>query len=166
MNIFQQLAHDSAQLNSRRQFLKNCVAGVGSGFLASLAGKTFGAEANPAHSIGDLSHFAPKAKRVIFLHMAGAPSQLELFDYKPELAKYDGQSCPPEHLEGKRFAFIQGVPQLLGPQYQFKKAGQTGQWISDRLPYLEKVIDELCIIKSMAHRSIQPRAGSIANAYW
>ncbi len=148
MNIFQQLAHDSAQQNSRRQFLKNCVAGVGTTWLAGLTQQALGAETAPA-GLDKLSHFAPKAKRVIFLHMAGAPSQLELFDYKPELQKLDGQDCPQEFLEGKKFAFIQGTPKMLGSVYPFHKAGKTGQWISDRLPHTEKVIDEMCIIKSM-----------------
>ena len=94
-------------------------------------------------------HFAPRAKRVIYLHMAGAPSQLELFDYKPVLEKYSGKPCPKALLEGKQFAFIQGIPELLGPVYPFRKMGKSGQWISDRLPHLAGVIDELCIIKSM-----------------
>ena len=96
-----------------------------------------------------IAHFAPRAKRIIFLHMAGAPSQLELFDYKPELAKLDGKDCPREFLEGQRFAFIQGIPQMLGSQYPFHQAGQHRQWISDRLPYTEQIIDDLCIIRSM-----------------
>ena len=147
MNIFQQLQHDTALLDTRRQFLKKCVAGVGTTWLSSLGLDAF----SPEKTIEEngLSHFAPKAKRVIFLHMAGAPSQLELFDYKPELAKLDGKDCPSEFLEGQRFAFIQGVPKMLGSIYPFHKAGQTGQWISDRMPYTEKVIDDLCIIKSM-----------------
>jgi hypothetical protein len=146
MNIFQQLAHDTALYDTRRQFLKYCVAGVGTSWLTSL-----GLNAAAGHSIDDkgLSHFAPKAKRVIFLHMAGAPSQLELFDYKPELAALDGKDCPKEFLEGQRFAFIQGIPKMLGSIYPFHKAGDTQQWISDRLPYTEKVIDDLCIIKSL-----------------
>ena len=115
--------------------------------MTGLAGKTLGAEKIPG--LETVSHFAPKAKRVIFLHMAGAPSQLELFDYKPELTKLDGKPCPEEFLEGKKFAFIQGVPKMLGSVYPFHKAGETGQWISDRLPHTEKIIDELCVIKSM-----------------
>src|SRR5205807_8011637 len=79
--------------------------------------------------------FAPRAKRVIYLHMAGAPSQLELFEHKPELTKLDGQDCPMSFLTGKRFAFINGVPKLLGAQYPFHQTGQSGQWISDRLPH-------------------------------
>ncbi len=148
MNLSQQLQHDYLQHQSRRQFLSKCVAGVGSAWLTSMAGKVLGSGDGhelPAH----LSHIAPKAKRVIFLHMAGAPSQLELFDYKPELAKLDGQPTPMEYLEGQRFAFIQGVPKLLNTIYPFHRAGASGQWISDRLPHFEKVIDDVCFIKSM-----------------
>jgi len=93
--------------------------------------------------------FAAKAKRVVYLHMAGAPSQLELFEHKPELTRLDGQDCPASFLAGKRFAFISGVPKLMGAQYPFRQIGQSGQWISDRLPHLEKHIDDLCFIKSM-----------------
>ena len=81
--------------------------------------------------------------------MAGAPSQLELFEYKPDLMRLDGQDCPSSLLAGKRFAFITGVPKLMGPQYPFHQTGQSGHWISDRLPHLEKHLDELCFIKSM-----------------
>lgn len=146
MNLFQQLQHDHLLHQSRRQFLSKCVAGVGSAWLSSMAGKAFGAGSELDSTI---SHITPKAKRVIFLHMAGAPSQLELFDYKPELAKYDGKSTPEEYLAGQRFAFIQGVPKLMNSIYPFHQAGESGQWISDRLPWFEKVIDEVCFIKSM-----------------
>ena len=93
--------------------------------------------------------FPAKAKRVIYLHMAGSPSQLELFDYKPELNRLDGRDCPQSFLAGKQFAFIQGVPKMLGNQYPFRQHGQSGHWISDRLPHLAQVSDELCIVKSM-----------------
>jgi len=147
MNVFQQLQHDQLLHQSRRQFLSKCVAGVGSAWLSSLANQAIGAGSSDIHS--SISHIAPKAKRVIFLHMAGAPSQLELFDYKPELAKFDGKPTPDEFLAGQRFAFIQGVPKLLNSIYPFHQAGESGQWISDRLPWFEKVIDEVCFIKSM-----------------
>ena len=81
--------------------------------------------------------------------MAGSPSQLELFDYKPELTKLDGRDCPQSFLAGKQFAFIQGVPKMLGSQYPFQQHGQSGQWISDRLPHLASMADDLCIVKSM-----------------
>lgn len=146
MNLFQQLQHDSLLHQSRRQFLSKCVAGVGSAWLTSMMDQSFGAS---SALDSNLAHIAPKAKRVIFLHMAGAPSQLELFDYKPELSKYDGKDTPEEYLAGQRFAFIQGVPKLMNTIYPFHQAGESGQWISDRLPWFEKVIDEVCFIKSM-----------------
>ena len=137
---------------TRRHFLRDCGMGLGATWLASTCGRVWGAqpERDPGHPLAPLKpHFPGRAKRVIYLHMAGSPSQLELFDYKPELQKFDGQDCPQEFLEGKRFAFIQGIPKLLGSQYPFHQAGQSGQWISDRLPHFEKVIDDVCIIKSM-----------------
>jgi hypothetical protein len=137
---------------TRRHFLRDCTMGLGATWLASASGRAWGAqpERDPVHPLAPLKpHFPGRAKRVIYLHMAGSPSQLELFDYKPELQKFDGQDCPQEFLEGKRFAFIQGIPKLLGPQYPFHQAGQSGQWISDRLPHFENVIDDVCIIKSM-----------------
>lgn len=94
-------------------------------------------------------HFPPRAKRVIFLHMAGGPSQLELFDYKPELQKLDGEDCPASFLEGRRFAFIQGVPKMLGPQYPFTQCGESGAWVTDRIPEFQSVVDKVCFIKSM-----------------
>ncbi len=89
------------------------------------------------------------AKRVIYLHMAGSPSQLDLFDYKPELHKLDGQDCPQEFIAGKRFAFIRGVPKLLGPQFPFQQHGESGAWLSDRLPHLASVADKLCFVRTM-----------------
>jgi hypothetical protein len=86
---------------------------------------------------------------VIFLHMAGAPSQLEMFDYKPVLHKLDGQDCPDSFLAGKRFAFIKGVPKMLGPQAKFKQYGQSGAYVSENLPFFSEVVDEVCLLKAM-----------------
>lgn len=94
-------------------------------------------------------HFAPKAKRVIYLHMAGAPSQLELFDYKPELQKLHNQPCPESFLEGKKFAFIRGVPNMLGPQAKFKQRGESGAWISDNLPHFANMADDVSFLKAV-----------------
>ncbi len=131
---------------SRRSFLN--AGGMGLGWLAlngllqpNLFAKTSGRST--------LSHFAPKAKSVIFLHMVGAPSQLDLFDYKPELQRYDRRLAPKEFIEGKRFAFLRGHPKLLGTPYQFSHHGQSGAQISELLPHLSSVADELCFIKSM-----------------
>ena len=136
---------------TRRQFLGACTMGLGGLFLG-----TAGAEnrldfsRDPSEPLAALPpQIAAKARRVIYLHMAGAPSQLELFEHKPVLNRFDGQDCPAAYLAGRRFAFISGVPKLLGSQYPFHQAGRNGTWISDRLPHLERHIDDLCFVRSM-----------------
>jgi hypothetical protein len=142
-------------LSTRRHFLQN--AGVGLGALAlqtmlgsaqprALAAPADGVE-NPLSSRA--GHFDGKAKRVIYLHMTGSPPHLDLFDYKPELVKHDGEDCPDQYLKGKRFAFTSGVPKLLGTRRQFGQYGSNGTWMSDAVPALHGVADELCVIKSM-----------------
>ena len=155
-NLLRELQHADLQRQTRRHFLKECGFGLGAIGLGSLLGScsTSGTEA-AAPALPDnpmavrMPQFAPKAKRVIYIHMAGAPSQLELFDYKPELVKYHGQDCPAEFLEGKKFAFIQGVPKMLGPQGRFAQHGQSGAWISNYLPYLQDMADEVSFLKAM-----------------
>jgi len=154
------------QAQTRRHFLRSFSAGVGSMFLGNMALKSAVAGEASELSIDGMRRldfrrdptrplsvlppqFAARAKRIIYLHMAGAPSQLELFEHKPDLARLDGQDCPASFLQGKRFAFISGVPKLLGSQYPFHQAGQSGAWLSDRLPYFEKHVDDVCLIKSM-----------------
>ncbi len=148
-----ELQHAELQHQTRRHFLQSCGFGIGALGLGSLMGScsTSGSERGDAleNKPAAVPHFAPKAKRVIYIHMAGAPSQLELFDYKPELVKYHGQDCPAEFLEGKKFAFIQGVPKMLGPQSKFNQYGQSGAWMSDYVPYLQTVADEITFIKAM-----------------
>ncbi len=95
------------------------------------------------------SHFAPKAKRVIYLFQAGAPSQLEMFDYKPGLAKYNGKPCPPELLKGQTLAFIKPDAALFATEFKFAKHGQSGAEMSEALTHLPKVADQITIIKSM-----------------
>ena len=153
MNLQIEAQQRDLQYRTRRHFLKTCTTGLGGVALASLIGCQ---DSNPllpnfseAKSVDGLSHFAPKAKRVIYLHMAGAPSQLELFDYKPVLNKLHDQPCPPSLLEGKRFAFISGVPNMLGHQAEFKQRGESGAWISDLLPHLGKQADEICFLKAV-----------------
>ena len=94
-------------------------------------------------------HFAPKAKRVIYLFMAGAPSHLELFDHKPALAKHDGTLPPPELLKGYRAAFINPNSKLLGPKFKFAKYGKSGAELSELLPHTAGVVDDIAIVKSM-----------------
>jgi hypothetical protein len=139
------------QAITRRHFLRDSSLGLGSLALASLsadggvdAGRSQGDPLAPRPP-----HFPAKAKRVIYLHMSGAPPHLDLFDYKPELVKRDGQNCPDAFLKGKRFAFTSGVPKLLGTRRKFERHGKAGTWISDALPHLHEVADELCVIRSM-----------------
>ena len=138
--------NDLALQQTRRHFLAGCQLGLASMFLGSLRADSGATQDSlaPKHP-----HHAAKAKSVIYLHMAGGPSQLELFDPKPELQKHDGADCPQHLLEGKRFAFIKGVPQLLGTPYEFSRAGQSGTWISELLPHFAEVVDETAIIRSM-----------------
>ena len=149
MSLFDEARLAQAEFATRRQFLKTCSMGLGAMALNSLSGfEALAASANDPMSFS-VPHFAPKAKRVIYLHMAGSPSQLELFDYKPELERLNQQLCPPSLLEGKRFAFISGTPKMLGPQARFSQHGQSGAWISHHLPQLATVADEICFLKAM-----------------
>jgi len=137
---------------TRRHFLRDCSLGLAGFWLGSRDGAAAAAtiKKDPARPWQPAEpHFRPRAKRVIYLHMAGSPSQLELFDYKPELTRFDGKDCPQSFLAGQTFAFIQGVPKMLGGQYPFQQHGHSGQWISDRLPHLATCADDLCIVKSM-----------------
>lgn len=139
-------SHPLPQHHTRRHFLTGCRLGLASMFLSSLRAAS-GVPQDPLAPRAP--HHAPKAKSVIYLHMAGGPSQLELFDPKPALQKHDGADCPEHLLEGKRFAFIKGVPQLLGTPYEFRRAGQAGAWISELLPHFAEVVDDTAIIRSM-----------------
>ena len=142
------------QSRTRRHFIKQCTTGLGGIALGSLLGC---GRSNPTNTQADIEafvrkqvpHFAPSAKRIIYLHMAGAPSQLELFDYKPELAKLDGKDCPQSLLEGKKFAFIQGVPKMLGPQAEFSPRGNSGMMVSDNLPHFSTIVDDVTLINTM-----------------
>src|SRR6185369_1484340 len=115
---------------TRRHFLKNTGLSLGAMALASLEAK--GNEPLAPRP----PHFAAKAKRVIYLHMAGSPPHLDLLDYKPELVRRTGQNCPDEFLRGRRFAFTSGVPRLLGTPQPFAQVGQSGLWMSGAIPHL------------------------------
>ncbi|WP_185155475.1 DUF1501 domain-containing protein [Rudanella paleaurantiibacter] len=152
LNIDKEAALAAAQLETRRHFLKQCGSGLGALALQSLLGSCGLGGSTPAVSNPldpKQAHFPPKIRSVIYLHMAGSPSQLELFDYKPQLARWHGQDCPQSFLEGKTFAFIRGVPKMLGPQGQFAQRGQSGAWVSDHLPYFANMADEVCFLKAM-----------------
>ena len=155
--LFRELQQQKLQAVTRRHFLKDCVAGVGSialaSFLASCGGNSSGSGAIDLNALNPLvpksPHFPGKAKSVIYLHMAGAPSQLELFDYKPVLQTLHNQPCPESLLAGKTFAFIRGTPKMLGPQATFKQYGQSGAWVSDHLPHFSKVVDDVSFLKAV-----------------
>jgi Protein of unknown function (DUF1501) len=135
---------------TRRHFLHNSSVGLGGVALSLLMNDNAAAQPSAANPLAPRRpHFAPKAKSVIYLHMAGSPPHLDLLDYKPELVRRNGQDCPQEFLRGRRFAFTSGTPKLLGTPQHFRQHGQAGTWISDALPNLATVADELCIVKSM-----------------
>ena len=142
---------EDPKLVARRWFFQQCGVGLGAAALSQLW--TDAGYAAPASIVDPLApkapHFPPRAKRVIYLFMAGAPSHLELFDNKPQLAKYDGKLPPADLIKGYRAAFINPSSTLLGPKFKFARHGQSGAELSELLPHLASVADELCIVKSM-----------------
>lgn len=129
----------------RRAFLADCGVSFGAIALSSLLARE-GAATTPRSS-GPF--FPPRARSVIYLHMAGSPSQLDLFDPKPELVKWNEKPCPQSFLDGKRFAFIRGVPNLLASPFEFRRCGDSGMELSQLWKHLPKVADRLCLIRSM-----------------
>jgi hypothetical protein len=148
---------ETTNLVTRRHFFRGCGVGMGAMALASLLGEgealAAGAKAAGMSRRDPLAprrpHFAPKVKRVIYLFMAGSPSQLDLFDYKPVLQKHQGEVIPAEYTKGQRYAFIKPDAKMLGTPRKFAKHGQSGAEISDALPHLAKVVDDIAIVKSM-----------------
>jgi hypothetical protein len=132
---------------ARRWFLQQCGMGLGAAALGQLLGGTAAASADPLAP--KQPHFAPRAKQVIYLFMAGAPSQLELLDYNPELAKFNGTLPPESLLKNYRAAFINPNSKLLGPVFDFKQYGQSGARVSELLPHFASIADEATIINSM-----------------
>ncbi|HEV2494066.1 MAG TPA: DUF1501 domain-containing protein [Terriglobia bacterium] len=147
---------------ARRWFLQQCGMGLGAVALSSLLAESgFAAAENTDPLAPKQPQFAPKAKRVIFLFMAGAPSHLELFDYKPELAKFDGTLPPPDLLKGYRAAFINPNSKLLGPKFKFSRYGQSGIELSELLPHLAKVVDNIAVVKSMVTDAFNHAPGQL-----
>jgi uncharacterized protein (DUF1501 family) len=135
---------------TRRALFQHAGLGLGAVALGSLLGEVSHSQtAATDPQAAKPPHFVPRAKSVIFLHMVGAPSQLELFDYKPTLAKFDGQPCPKHLIEGRRFAFLRGHPSLLGPRFKFARHGQSGLELSELLPHLATVTDEIAVVKTL-----------------
>src|SRR4051812_44806262 len=141
---------------TRRHFFRESQVGLGAIALASLLADDAPASPAPAppSRVEDPlaprpPHFGAKAKRVIYLHLTGSPPHLDLFDYKPELVRRNGQDCPQEFLRGRRFAFTSGTPKLLGTPQRFARHGQSGAWVSEAVPQIASIADDLCFIKSM-----------------
>ncbi|HKC84769.1 MAG TPA: DUF1501 domain-containing protein [Blastocatellia bacterium] len=148
---------------TRRWFIEQC--GVGMGALALnhlLASAGYAATQDANNPLAPKKpHFAPKAKNVIFLFMAGAPSHLELFDYKPQLAKFDGTLPPPELLKGYRAAFINPNSQLLGPKFKFAKYGKCGAELSELIPHTAGIVDDIAIVRSMVTDAFNHAPGQL-----
>src|SRR3989441_6294613 len=151
------------KLITRRWFFEQCGVGLGAIALGQLFRQSgWAAPATLANPLAvKQPHFPAKAKRVIFLFMAGAPSHLELFDYKPELAKWNGKLPPAELVKGYRAAFINPSSTLLGPKFKFAKHGQSGAELSELLPHLAEVVDEVAIVKSMYTDAFNHAPGQI-----
>jgi hypothetical protein len=146
------LHSQALQQSTRRHFFSRCGVGVGSIALGSLLARQANgdstADRNPLSP--KQPHFTPRATNVIYLFMAGGPSQLELFDYKPKLTELNGQPIPESYVAGKRFAFMDSSHRttLLGSTRTFEQHGENGTWVGDLLPYTAKIIDKLTLIKT------------------
>ncbi|HEU5118261.1 MAG TPA: DUF1501 domain-containing protein [Isosphaeraceae bacterium] len=148
----QELQRERLQSITRRHFFRDCGLGLGKIALASLLLESR-LHAAPDEAANPLAprppHFAPKAKRVIYMFMAGAPSQLDLFDEKPVLRKFDGEPVPAEVVKGQRYAFIRPDASLMSARSKFSRYGQSGAELSEMLPHLAEVVDEIAIVKSL-----------------
>ena len=139
---------DHLALQTRRHFLRDSALGLGGIALAAM-----GENGAQAATIDPLEprrpHHAAKAKNVIIVHLSGAPPHLDMFDFKPELIRRNDEPCPDSLIKGKTFAFTSGVPKLLGTPQRFAQRGKSGIWMSDVLPHLAKIADQLTVVKSM-----------------
>src|SRR5438876_8429628 len=140
------LREEILKYRTRRQFFKDCSTGLGTIALASLLNeKLFAAPATLAAEdplAPKKPHFPARAKNIIYLHMAGAPSTLDLFDYKPKLIELSGKPCPESYMRGQQFAFIKGTPKLLGTPHTFLRHGKSGQEMSNNIPHLPSPHDD------------------------
>src|SRR5207245_1792974 len=173
----------SARAITRRQFFHSTGLSLGTIALGGLLSRVGYAGLAPKVSVAKplapkKPAFAPKAKSIIYLHMSGAPPSLDMFDYKPKLVELNMKPCPEELLKGQRFAFIKGVPKMLGTPYKFKQYGKNGAWVSETLPHMAGIVDEIALIRSMTtdqfnHAPAElflytgsPRAGGASMGSW
>ena len=163
MNYQHELRAEAARWVTRRWFFKQCSVSLGSIALASLLrGEKLLAATTPANPlIPKQPHYKAKAKRVIYLFMGGAPSQLDLFDHKPTLAKYNGKPVPKEVVMGQKYAFIKPDAELFASEFKFARHGKCGAELSEALPHLADVVDEIAIIKSMTTNAFNHAPGQV-----
>jgi hypothetical protein len=168
MNLIHEWHEERARQVSRRWFLQDCGVGLGTAALAFLLGTGTASAERRSAAGAPRNPLAPKnppqpakARRVIYLFMAGAPSHLDLYDYKPELEKRNGQLPPAALLKDYRAAFINPNSALLGPKYKFSRHGQSGAELSEILPHLGKMADDLCIIRSLHTEAVNHAPGQI-----
>jgi hypothetical protein len=143
------------RLVTRRWFFEQCGVGLGRIALAGLFAGEFSRPGRAAVTnaseclVPKKAHYKGRAKAVIHLFMAGAPSHLDLFDHKPKLAEYEGKPIPPSIIGGQRYAFIRSDAAVLGPRFRFVRRGDSGAEIADILPHFGKIVDDVCLIRSM-----------------
>ena len=162
MNYLEEIKLEGRKHITRRHFFKDCGIGLGSVALTSLLKSNaaaiqpsaLGTQSSKNPLAPKLPHFSAKAKRVIYLFQAGGPSHLDLFDYKPVLQKYTGTAPPPELLKGIQNVFLSKDAALYGTEFKFARHGQSGAELSEALPYLAQVVDDICIIKTIATDAI------------
>jgi len=165
MNFSQELRSEYSTLITRRWFFRQCGIGLGSVALASLLQEERAVGGPALQASNPLApktpHFNPKAKRVIYLFMGGAPSQLDLFDYKPALTKYDGKPVPQEVVMGQKYAFIKPDAALFATDFKFAKHGQSAAELSEALPHLAEVVDDIAIVRSMTTDAFNHAPGQV-----
>src|ERR1700745_994019 len=153
--------HEVKSIMTRRRFFGRTAAGIGTAALASLLNeRLFASEVDPALKSGgilDALHYAPKAKRVIYLFMSGGPSHIDLFDYKSHLREFHGKELPSSVRNGQRITGRtsgQSSFPCVAPMFEFKQHGQCGTWLSELLPHLGTVVDDIAVIKTLNTEAI------------
>ena len=158
-----------AAIQSRRRFLKKCGAGISTAAFANLlSAEGYSTDSSKLPRVNPMAprrpHFAPKAKNIILMYQSGAPSQLDLFDPKPGLSKWNGESLPPSLTKDLKLAFIKPNAKIMASPYKFKRYGQIGMEFSELVPHLGTCADDICMDSHNEHGGVQPRSGS-ADAY-
>src|SRR5579862_7523068 len=153
--------HEFQSLMTRRRFFSRSAVGIGTAALASLLNeRLFASTVDPELKPGgilDALHYAPKAKRVIYLFMSGGPSHIDLFDYKPKLREFHGKELPASVRNGQRVTGMtsgQSSFPCVAPMFEFKQHGQSGTWMSELLPRTAQIVDDIAIIKSLNTEAI------------